>query len=896
MSDPGVGFAYPPQEVSWLKRDVLLFANSIGCKSDELHFLYELHPNFSAFPTYPLVLPFKGNASEVVDFYSTQKAVKIPGVPEFDYRRLVDGQRKIEFLKKLPTTSAGKTFQARTKVIGVYDKGRPGTVLETQTDLVDTAAGDVYTRITSSSFFVAQGNWHGPKGPATQNFPPPKGKAADAVMEHQTTTEAALLYRLNGDYNPLHATPEPGQKMGFKGAITHGLYQWNNTCHAILRKFGGGDPANIKEYQARFASPVMPGDKLVTSVWRTGEKSGEWEEVRFVTQVEAGKVCLSNGRALIRHAPDDMASQCSIRDENTPKMAQSPYIGQRVSYNGALCTVRYIGEVAGTTGSWLGVEWDDANRGKHDGSLKGVRYFACHSRSLTSASFVRPTRPADRPQSFIAALNEKYVSETPQAENGAPIVISGKVAEEMGFDKIRRVLARLKELKIVILDGLRVASATEDGEGRVAETCPSIVHLDLSRSLLERLGPVVDVCSELKALTRLSLNGNRFQGITSGESMLGTEAAFRGVIELALGETLLSWEELSRIATLCTSLTTLAVGTNQLTTLPTVGYRNLTSTLTSINLEYNDFHAMSDLASLTALKALRNLHLKGNSITGMAAPGTTAPIFPPSLQYLDVSYNDIQEWSFVDALSAHFPGLAGLRLAHNPVHDKHGGETKAPSSEESHMFTIGRVASLTSVNFTQIKPADRTNAEMFYLSRIAKQLATVPESAEHTILALNPRYAKLCKIYGEPDVIRRNEVNPSFLEARLVSVSFRHEGKGQQKTSRIPKSFDIYAVKGIAGKLFGLSPLRLRLIWETGEWDPVAGYDERDGESSDEGDSVLVEAAGQGGGDDHPEGEDKYAKDKSGRWVKREVELTDGPKQLGYCVDGLDVTVRIEMA
>lgn len=250
---------------------------------------------------YCLLAAFKGNTQEVVDFYSAQKAVKIPSVPEFDYRRVVDGQRKIEFLKKLPTTSAGKTFQARTKVLGVYDKGRPGTVLETQTDLVDASNGDVYARVTSSSFFVAQGNWHGPKGPVTQNFPPPKGKAPDAVLEHQTSTEAALLYRLNGDYNPLHATPEPGQKMGFEGAITHGLYQWNNACHAILRKFGGGDPANIKEYQARFASPVMPGDKLVTSVWRTGEKSGEWEEVRFVTQVEGGKVCLSNGRALIRH-------------------------------------------------------------------------------------------------------------------------------------------------------------------------------------------------------------------------------------------------------------------------------------------------------------------------------------------------------------------------------------------------------------------------------------------------------------------------------------------------------------------------------------------------------------------------------------------------------------------
>ncbi|UNI14717.1 hypothetical protein JDV02_001318 [Purpureocillium takamizusanense] len=300
MSGPGVGFEYPRQEVSWLKRDVLLFANSIGCKSDELHFLYELHPNFSVFPTYPLVLTFKGNTQEVVDFYKAQKAVKIPSVPEFDYRRVVDGQRKIEFLKKLPPSSEGAKFENRTKVLGVYDKGRPGSVLDIQTDLVNAATGEVHTRVTTSSFFVAQGGWHGPKGPATKSYPPPKDREPDAVLEHQTTTESALLYRLNGDYNPLHATPEPGQKMGFKGAITHGLYQWNVTCHDILRRFGGSDPENIREYQARFASPVMPGDKLITRVWRTGEKTGDFEEVRFATQVEGGKVCLSNGRALVR--------------------------------------------------------------------------------------------------------------------------------------------------------------------------------------------------------------------------------------------------------------------------------------------------------------------------------------------------------------------------------------------------------------------------------------------------------------------------------------------------------------------------------------------------------------------------------------------------------------------
>ncbi|KAH6853468.1 HotDog domain-containing protein [Chaetomium sp. MPI-CAGE-AT-0009] len=277
MSGPGVGFEYPAQEVSWTKRDALLFANSIGATVDELHFLYELDPNFSVFPTYPVILTFKGTENDVIDFYAAQKAVPIPGVPAFDPTRVVDGQRLLQSFKPLPASSAGKKFEIRAKVLGVYDKGRPGTVVDIQSDLVEASSGEVYTRVISSSFYVAQGNWGGPKGPATVNFPAPKDRKPDAVFEKQTTAETPLLYRLNGDYNPLHAHPGPGQKMGF-----------------------GGDPANMKEYQARFASPVRPGDKLVASAWRTGEKQGEWEEVRFEVRVDGGKVCLSNGRALMK--------------------------------------------------------------------------------------------------------------------------------------------------------------------------------------------------------------------------------------------------------------------------------------------------------------------------------------------------------------------------------------------------------------------------------------------------------------------------------------------------------------------------------------------------------------------------------------------------------------------
>ena len=236
----------------------------------------------------------------MIDFYASTGSGPIPGVPKFDPRRIVDGQRMMQFLKPLPPTSEGKKFELRSKVIGVYDKGKAGSVLETENTIVDASNGEVYTRSVGSAFMVGQGNWGGPKGPGGVNFPPPKGKSPTATNELQLSKETALLYRLNGDYNPLHATPEPGQKMGFGGAIMHGLFSWNSACHALLKELGGSDPANIREFQARFASPVKPGDKLVTEMWRTGEMKDGWEEVRFVTSVAGGKVCLSNGRALMK--------------------------------------------------------------------------------------------------------------------------------------------------------------------------------------------------------------------------------------------------------------------------------------------------------------------------------------------------------------------------------------------------------------------------------------------------------------------------------------------------------------------------------------------------------------------------------------------------------------------
>ncbi|CAG9989310.1 unnamed protein product [Clonostachys byssicola] len=301
MDGPWVGYQLPVRKVSWLKRDTLLFNISIGCKADELHFLYERHPNFSTFPTFPLGLVFKLDNQEVTDFYAAQGAVKIPGVPELDPVRLVDGDRTIEMLKLLPVTSEGRQFEFRSQIVGVFDKGKAGTVVRTEHLLVDAASDEVYTRNVGSEFYVGQGNWGGPRGPPAQRYPPPEAKTADLSFQVHIDAQSSHLYRLNGDYNPLHATPEPGTQMGYGGLINHGVFAYNVIAHEFVRRLGKSDPLSLRQLSARFSGPVKPGNDIDIEVWNIGRNSEGWDQIRwFAKVVGSDRPCLSDGTALVK--------------------------------------------------------------------------------------------------------------------------------------------------------------------------------------------------------------------------------------------------------------------------------------------------------------------------------------------------------------------------------------------------------------------------------------------------------------------------------------------------------------------------------------------------------------------------------------------------------------------
>ena len=171
-------------------------------------------------------------------------------------------------------------------------------ILEAEHNLVDAKTDTLYCRMTSTAFGIGQGGYNGPRGPSKPVTPPPS-RAPDAVHVLATTPEQALLYRLCGDYNPMHADDAFGHRAGFKGHILQGLGTWNIAAHGVLRELGGAEPGRLRKFGARFRSAVYPEDVLETRMWIVGSEGGDVEVV-FETVVRGdGRVALSNGYAVI---------------------------------------------------------------------------------------------------------------------------------------------------------------------------------------------------------------------------------------------------------------------------------------------------------------------------------------------------------------------------------------------------------------------------------------------------------------------------------------------------------------------------------------------------------------------------------------------------------------------
>ncbi|KAI7863650.1 HotDog domain-containing protein [Spinellus fusiger] len=298
-----VGHVFPIEKVTCNRRDFLLYALSVGVKEDELRYLFEDDRNFGPLPTYPLVLSLKGNSSDITVF--TERIVsggQIPGMPAYDFNKIVHGEQSLEVINVWPVE--GGDFNIKQTCTGVYDKGS-GMVIETTYDIYGEKNNLHYARLVSKSFVRGYGGWNGPKGPKAMTYNPPK-RVPDAIETFSTAPNQALLYRLSGDYNFLHADVELAPKVGFPKPILHGLCSYGACGHAVIKHFTKNDRSLFKYIEGRFASPVFPGETVEIYMWKVEGPDNKTDAIIFAAKVkERDVLVINNGYALLHKSISD---------------------------------------------------------------------------------------------------------------------------------------------------------------------------------------------------------------------------------------------------------------------------------------------------------------------------------------------------------------------------------------------------------------------------------------------------------------------------------------------------------------------------------------------------------------------------------------------------------------
>ena len=269
-------------EQAYEPKDCMLYALGVGLghdpmNEDELAFVYE--KNLKVLPTMTTVLGHTGSL------------VRNPHIG-IDWIMVVNGEQG--FTLRRPLAGRGVLI-GRTRIVEVIDKGAgKGALLFTEREIADKATGELVATVTQTIFCRGDGGFGGPprQTPAPHSLPT---RAPDAVCDLSTRPEMALIYRLSGDYNPLHAEPAAAKAAGFPRPILYGLGTFGVSGHAVLKTLCNYDPARLVSFSGRFSAPVFPGETIRTEMWRDGAV------VSFRARVvERDVIAINHGRAEVR--------------------------------------------------------------------------------------------------------------------------------------------------------------------------------------------------------------------------------------------------------------------------------------------------------------------------------------------------------------------------------------------------------------------------------------------------------------------------------------------------------------------------------------------------------------------------------------------------------------------
>ncbi|MFJ3716319.1 MaoC/PaaZ C-terminal domain-containing protein [Streptomyces sp. NPDC090057] len=241
-------------EIAWTAKDVQLYHLGIGAgipATDPGELRYTLESRLRVLPSFATVAG--GGPPGVISGLST------PGI-DTDLARVLHGGQSLTLHRPVPVRGAAT---ATSRVAGLYDKGS-AAVLVLRTDVAD-ADGPLWTG-EARIFLRGEGGWGGARGPSVRPAPP-QGEP-DLTVDRPVAEGQALLYRLSGDLNPLHADPDFAAAAGFERPVLHGLCTYGMTLKAVVDTLLGGEASRVRSYTTRFAGVVFPGETLRIRMWR----------------------------------------------------------------------------------------------------------------------------------------------------------------------------------------------------------------------------------------------------------------------------------------------------------------------------------------------------------------------------------------------------------------------------------------------------------------------------------------------------------------------------------------------------------------------------------------------------------------------------------------------------
>jgi acyl dehydratase len=252
------GARLPDGRTSYTKDQVILYHLGLGAgvpatDPKELEYTYE--KNLKVLPSFA-VIPSFGSMGGIGN---------VPGL-QFNFAMLLHGEQEVRVHRPLPVEA---NLVTSAHIPEIYDKGKAALVI-LETEAKDEATGQLLFTNRYSMFIRGEGGFGGDSGPKVGNQAPER--APDGAIERKTLPQQALIYRLSGDKNPLHADPEFAKLGGFDTPIIHGLCSYGIACKAIVDEVLGGDVTQVARYQARFAGVAFPGETYRISYWKDGAK------------------------------------------------------------------------------------------------------------------------------------------------------------------------------------------------------------------------------------------------------------------------------------------------------------------------------------------------------------------------------------------------------------------------------------------------------------------------------------------------------------------------------------------------------------------------------------------------------------------------------------------------